>query len=50
MQESDEFAHLKRVSGNLWPFACPGSSGSDDPFINPAKNAESFKAKDAGRC
>lgn len=37
-KESDEFAHLKCVTDKLWLFACSGSSGSDDPFINPDKN------------
>lgn len=37
--------HLKEESGagmasKLWRFACPGSNGSDDPLINPAKDPE----------
>ncbi|XP_057963943.1 probable carboxylesterase 12 [Malania oleifera] len=28
------------VAENLWRFVCPGTSGSDDPWINPARDEE----------
>ncbi|WJX44356.1 hypothetical protein P8452_31341 [Trifolium repens] len=35
--ESDRAEHVEMVH-NLWRFACPTTSGSDDPLINPAKD------------
>ncbi|XP_045833085.1 probable carboxylesterase 12 [Trifolium pratense] len=35
--ESDRAERVKMIH-NLWRFACPTTSGSDDPLINPAKD------------
>lgn len=36
----DESALWKRMSDRLWRYVCPGTSGCDDPRINPGKDGE----------